>query len=285
MNYERFFTETRFSQEGQAAFLGLHSRMSDDSFAESCSEAFSAYNESDEAFGAYITDFAKRENVSAEALTLYLYIRFSEHTYDEYKKRGISDEVFYETMSDFDIKSRQNFDASGIYGITQEAVRPWLRLHLGCKLYKLGRLQFEIINSKHDFELDGKSIQKGDLCLNVHITRYAPLTEAECEESYALARNFFKKYYNIGTCFFFCESWLLHPWLSDALPEESKILKFQKKFTILETIENKIDPLYCVFFRLYDNIDDYPEDTTLRRHLKRLLKEDLPFGNALGIRL
>ena len=281
MDFEKFFKETGLWEEGIESFRLLHKKMSEKEYLE----IYEAYKKSDDAFAKRVSAYSEREGIPVEVITLYLYIRFSEYTYEEYKKRGISEDIFYNTMSDFAVTSRQSVDRGGVYGITTHPERPWLRLHLGCNLFRLGRLQFEIMESEHDVEIDGKKLRKGDKCLNVHIARYSPLDEEECEKSYAWAREFFKKNYGIETCFFFCHSWFLHPWLRDVLSESSTIIRFAAKYKLLDTEENADEVIYYVFTEKHKNIDDYPEDTSLRRSLKAYLKSGTEVGEGLGVRL
>ena len=281
VDFEKYFEETGLSEKGRESFSMLHKKMSKADFSAS----YDAYKEGDEIFSAFISAYAERENIPVEVVNLYLYIRFSEFTYAEYQKRGIPDDIFYLTMSDFPITCRQNVDKGGVYGITQQPERPWLRLHLDCMLYRLGRLQFELIHSNRDVSLGGKTLKKGERCINVHIARYEPLDGVECEKSYALAKEFFKKYYGIETCFFFCHSWLLHPWLLDVLPETSSILRFRNKFEILETEENADDVISYVFMNKCENIEDYPENSSLQKALKMYLTKKHPVGMAMGVRL
>ena len=281
MDFEKYFEETGLWEDGIETFQMLYKKMVDEDFEN----AYDSYKAGDDAFAAFISDYASRENIPVELVNLYLYIRFSEFTYEEYKKRGISEDIFYLTMSDFAVTARQNVDKGGVYGITQHPERPWLRLHLDSKLYRLGRLQFELAESERDVEVNGKSLKQGEPCINVHIARYVPLDENECENSYALARDFFKKYYGIETCFFFCHSWLLHPWLSDVLSKTSSIMRFQNKFEILETEEDTDDVISYVFMNKCDKIEDYPENSSLQRALKNYLTRNIPIGTALGIRL
>lgn len=281
MDFENFFIRTGIAEVGRKSFRKLHQKINDQEYIN----GYKAFQEGDDTFATYIADCAQKNDIPVEIINLYFYIRFSEYTYEEYKRLGISDDIFYMTMSDFAITARQNTDNGGVYGITQYPERPWLRLHLSNKLYRLGRLQFELTKSDCDIEIENKQLKKGDLCLNVHIARYEPLTEAECEKSYAFAKEFFKTYYNMNFCFFICHSWLLHPWLQDVLPENSSIIRFQRKYKIIKAEIDTDDVISYVFGVKHNDINDYPENSSLQRNLKKYLTQNIPVGTATGIRL
>ena len=57
------------------------------------------------------------------------------HTFAKYKKLGIDDSVFYNTMRDIKIWCKNN----GNKGLNNWG---WIKNHLKCELFKLGRLQF-----------------------------------------------------------------------------------------------------------------------------------------------
>ncbi|MBE6912767.1 MAG: hypothetical protein E7473_09605 [Ruminococcaceae bacterium] len=285
MDFELYMQKTDMCKEGRATFYEVHKKLSEPWFENIMDQAYAAYDEGDEKFEEFLTKISGKLDVSVEFLTLYFYVRISERTYLTYKKLGICDDIFYSSMDDFEISSRLGFDRIGIYGVPRSPDRPWQRLILENKIYRLGRLQFELYESPVDAEIDGHNVKVGDTVINVHIPAFAPLREEDCEAAYALARDFFKKYHGIDACIFYCDSWLLHPWLSEELPESSGIVCFQKKYKLLKTEESPKSTLLYVFAKEYDNISDYPEDTTLRRLAKARLIKGLPLGSGHGIRL
>lgn len=271
--------------EGKNAFWEIHKKLSLPGFENTLQDAFSAYDEGDKSFEAFLETLVLPLGFPVEVLTLYFYILISERTYEEYKKLGISDEIFFSSMDDFATASHYGFDRIGVYGIPRFPDRPWHRLIFENKIYRLGRLQFELFESPVDAECDGVKIKKGETCINVHIPGYAPLCEEDCEKSYSLAREFFKKYYNIEKCFFFCHSWLLAPWLSEALSEKSGIVRFGGKYKIYDTEEDTTDTILYVFSKKCENPKDYPEDTTLQKLIKERLLKGLPLQVSKGFRV
>ncbi|MBQ9985296.1 MAG: DUF5596 domain-containing protein [Oscillospiraceae bacterium] len=285
MDYNYYFDKIELWEEGKKSFFDIHKKLEDAEFEGIMDKAFKEYDNGDKAFEAFMLPLVEKLGYPIEVLTTYFYVRISERTFDEYKRRGISENVFYDTMNEIAISSRLGFDRHDVYGIPQAPERPWDRLFLDCKLFRFERLQFEVFKAPVDTEIDGHKISKGEICINTHIQGYSPLREEDCEKSYALAREFFKKYFGIDTCVFFCVSWLLHPWLRESLSENSGIVKFQSKFKILEVTEMPQEVVQYVFFKKFDDPNLYPEDTTLRRLVKQRLIDSAPMGIALGVRL
>jgi len=54
---------------------------------------------------------------------------------------------------------------------------------------------------------------------------------------------------------------------------------------VLKTTLNPDSLVRVAFQEKKENIDDYPEDTSLQRAVKERLKNGLPMGTAVGIRL
>lgn len=73
--------------------------------------------------------------------------------------------------------------------------------------------------------------EEGDPVLEVHIPAGGRLTETACDDSLALAREFFGKFFPDFryTCFT-CHSWLLDEGLRNLLPCDSHILAFGNRF-------------------------------------------------------
>lgn len=287
MDFELFFDKIGLAEAGRESFRQIHKRCADAGFAQRFDRALQAYDQGDEAFAAYLEVFAQQEQLLVEVLNLYIYLRKCEQTLKQYREKGIDDTVFYDSAHAFAVCGQFLLERTGIYGISRSPHRKWMRHFFNIEIFRLGSLEFEIIQSPFDAEIDGHRISKGDPCISVHIPR-GKLNEDDCEESYALARVFFKKHYGMDTCFFHCISWLLHPWLSEDLGPGSSVVNFQSKFKILalhEGPDSIRQMIQWAFLYPCENVDEYPEDTSLRRAAKRRLKGNLPLGEATGVRL
>ena len=247
--------------------------------------AWKKYSEGDEAFLAFLEECERERGTEMGYLVLYFYLLFGEHTYEICKKRGIPEKNFIWLMSAYPAVSIINHGQTGKYGLGLPIYRSFMRRYVEAVIFFLVRLEFEVISSPLDFELEGRKIKKGETVLNVHIPRDMPLTEELCEESYRQAKEFFRRHFDIVDPVFVCESWLCDPWLEECLKESSSILNFQRKFKILETTDDADDAIGWIFGKKLDNINDYPEDTTIRRAAKRKLLAGERIGTALGARL
>lgn len=286
MDYKKYVEKIKLQPQAAETFWDLHSRSVDAAFEKRIAESFAAYDAGDEAFGAYLQEFASVEGVTPEQINLYVFLRLSERTWNYYQEKGIEEDVFYESMYSMTVCCQVCYDRLGIYGIDQQTYRRWQRYVLDGTLFRLGRLEFQLKELDMDVEIDGVTAPAGTTLLSVHIPRYLPLNEEECERSYAWARVFFREHYGMEQCIFVCGSWLLHPWMQEVLPETSAIIRFQKKFKLLKVDQNVAAAVGWIFPGYADkDISEFPADTSLRRAAIAQIKEEKPIGTALGVRL
>lgn len=191
-------------------------------------------------------------------LILKLYTDFAIEAEAEYINRRIPIGIYIDTFSDFRIW----FQEAQNTGILNSR---WLERHIRLKLFKLGRLQFEI-----------DDVNKS---LHIHIPAEGALPIGECMDSLQKADSFFSRKYT----YFDCNSWLLSPALPNLLDENSNIIRFRKLFTIVRTDNENRQAEARVFGKLLDNPEGYPENTTLQKNLKAYLIKNLKAGTGYGI--
>ncbi len=284
MNLERLLEGAGFGEEGKKIFFDIHSRAEETSFKKKLSCAEEEYKKGDEDFGEYLKAFSNAENIPVQQLNLYIYLLLAEKTYEEYKARGISDEIYFASMKSLDIVCKVEKQRCGVYGIGQVIYRGWVRKNLDCIIYRIGLLEFEL--KECPVEIPEHSISVGDTVISVHIPRFSGLSEEESEASYEEARKFFKKYYGMEKCVFICESWLLHPWMQDFLGDDSKIIRFQKKYDLLKVETNYASARSWIFPNCGDKeLDELPQNTTIQRKAVEYMKNDRPVGTGFGVRL
>jgi len=204
-------------------------------------------------------------------------------TREIYAERGIGSDIYYHTMSCFKEVMDENFARDGYWNFE----RPyWIYLHISCLLHRLGTLEFEMLF------LDKRTagacgLPENEPVLSVHIQTGSVITREALDESYEMALKFFPKHYpDFRFSIFYCSTWLLAPVLKELLPAGSRILGFQSGYRIVYLDEDQ-DGYYARVFNMREKIADVnllPEDTTLRRNIKRHLINGGKIGWAIGLK-
>ena len=182
-----------------------------------------------------------------------------------YAQMGISEQIFVDTMKCFSrfvgeyIKTydRCDFDRGW-----------WTWRHISMQIFRLGVLEFE------------KIIKDGKPMLSVHIPSDSKMTREALDESYRMAAEFFKDYDYESI---YCSTWLLCPKLKELLPPDSRILNFMADYEIKEVYEDSDSFMRWVYVKKYPDIDSLPEDTYLRRAIKKHLQAGGTIGGAMGV--
>lgn len=192
---------------------------------------------------------------NSKELFLQYYGRFACDTYEKYQEAGIDEAIFWETFYDITIWCKHCYREHGVYGI---ASYDWFWRFFKLKIFRFGSLEFE--------EMDD--------CISIHIPEGTSLKPDKCQEAIDRAYQWF------GTDKpFICHSWMLFPGLKALLPEDSNIMKFQKRFEITKIDYNEREAEWRIFGPILRIITDYPENTGLQRAAKKFLLE----GGSLGV--
>ncbi|MFC7327033.1 acyltransferase domain-containing protein [Marinactinospora rubrisoli] len=154
---------------------------------------------------------------------------------------GVPAEVTAATLADVGrhvAKTRVMFGRSGL------EVAAWVALHYRGGLYELGRLQYEraVLRTQgavrwyepEEAQRFGPELAPGRPVLRLHIPQTGPLTPEAVDASLARARGFFADRFGVDYPVATCTSWLLDPQLAGHLPETANILRFQRRFTLLD---------------------------------------------------
>lgn len=189
-------------------------------------------------------------------------------TYERYRKRGIPDSVFYDTMGCY---RRFLGEAYAMYGIWKFDRAWWTWRQLSMRLFRIGQLEYEIL------------YEKRVICL--HIPSDAVISEENLHSSLKEAKAFFREFYpKCRSWPFVCGSWLLSPELKKLLPDSSNIRRFQKRFLLLSRNPDAKDHMQWLFAVGEDApLQTLPEGTSLRKNAKAHLLRGGKIGTALGI--
>ena len=218
--------------------------------------------------------------------------------YDGYQEKGISDEIFYDTMSDIKIwiddhKARTNED--GLYELN------WIMFHMNMNIFKIGRLQYQkfIWYFKTPYNNHGVKIKRGDKFINMHIPRGAKLDYDECVKSLDMAKEFFQEYFpEFPNDKYACHSWLLYSGNKNFMSENSNVLKFASLYEIIEESEDPESAYLWIYGKKYKNpeliktrkqtgnyghLDGLPQNSSLQKNTIDFIKNGGIFGEALGV--
>ena len=221
----------------------------------------------------FYTEVKKRPGY--RQLFLYLYLNFAYDLYPTYKQGGINDTIYFDTFHDI---ITWTFNCKRDYGEVGLDEYGWIKMHLKLRLFKLGRLQYEVVNGGDDVVLNRRPIKDNEMALNLHIPQGEPLNIKKCRESLRQARGFFGQYKEVT-----CQSWLLAPSLQEILPKESNIVHFQQLFQIYDLDMDSREAEERVYNKLEDNPEMYDETTSLQKVIKGYLLEGYKIGKGFGI--
>ena len=160
---------------------------------------------------------------------LLSYLYMCDSLWKKYQEKGISYEIFKDTIHDIVVWTDT---WSNLKGELYLGEINWLKRHMTMKLFKLGRLQFCMAELPHD--LEGTEFRQGDKVIEVHIPEGGGLTPEACDASFAMAKEFFTKFYpEFDYCCFTCHSWLLDDTLCKFIKPESNMIQFQNRFQVV----------------------------------------------------
>lgn len=128
-------------------------------------------------------------------------------------------------------------------------------------------------------------LKAGDPVVSLHIPPDEPFGNDIVEDALDRARELLKNCYpEYKYKAFFCASWLLDHALIDLLGNDANISKFSARFTAFGVKSNGISPFNYVFRRYGDvNIDELPDDTRLRKILKKHYQDGKSIYDMHGV--
>lgn len=197
-----------------------------------------------------------------------------------YQERGIDRQILLDSLQDIVIWCNV---WSKVKGELYLGELHWLERTMRLRMYRLGRLQFCIDTADADMVAFGLS--EGEKHLSVHIPAGGPLDIAECKKSFAMAREFFAKYYpDMTYSWFSCFSWLLDDTLQQFLPADSNILQFAGLFRTVE--RKKADDIIRFMFgwdATRETIDQYECRSGFAKAIQQAVREGTDFYEVRGL--
>ena len=206
-------------------------------------------------------------------------------------ERGMAQRGYDEEQVKFHIKGVRatwvgQHEDRGVDGISFGQM-VWGAYFMRCALVSIGRLEYECgLKERHEYD----HLFGGETCyISIHIPPSENgLRDEEVDESVRLAVEHLEDYFpqtKGKKKVFLTRTWLLSPELGEMLKPDSNIMKFQNRFTLLETYPENSAFLSFVFKVGASPELDYntlPEDTGLRRAIKARLVNGETLHTALG---
>ncbi len=275
-----FLSACAYTQEDKDYLLGVYDRLAAHNEAARCFEqAFDEYAHTP-------CDHSRILRLADEAATwldvheytteLLVYLCLSKPLKERYRARGIEEAVFYRSMLDLRYKLEE---CKAVKGIVGSFVASWFEGFFELTRFALGRLQFEIVPFGKQYEENGRRLSSDSKVINVHIPRTGtPLDKEACRESYRQAAAFFADELK-GDIAFVCHSWLLYPENEHILSTNSNIVRFMKRYSLVDwnTDKDKRD-----LWRLFDTEESHPDRLPTDTTARRLYVQHLKAGGKLG---
>lgn len=237
-----------------------------------------------------LKEFAAKAGGSVYTYWMLLLILAAEQAKPLYDKRGVPEEVFWDTFSDLKCKALECKEIKGVWGTF---VAGWYGLFYLCRIIKFGRLEYQ----DADYWFDdggvygGVNFTRGQKLLSIHIPSSGePFDPKARLESYKMAYDFYTKELGIDYLPCSCGSWLLYPPYKAAFPENSNSRSFMDEFEFI-SVNDKPGESYEGFgdrWRVFGGhsekpLAELPEDTSMRRGFKKYFLEGGIPGSARGI--
>lgn len=287
---QRFMNEIGFGEDATDALLADLEKIYSHSEARAELEGCVAmYKESIDLDYRVLLDkidrAAELTGVHRYSAELLLYVCLSEYLREVYRQRGVSDRIWFDSMCDLKWKL---WECQAVKGMHGSFVADWFYRFFNMTRFALGRLQFETEYIKDDCTVYGKPVKPGMKAVFIHIPRtLTPLTRESRLDAYRQAADMFRGEMGDQPVLFACHSWLLSREIPSMLKEGANLKGFIEDFDIIK-YETAKEGDYGEAWRLFDmdytgNIDDYPEDSSLRRNYKKYLKDGGVMGCGLGL--
>ena len=209
---------------------------------------------------------------------LAVIIETAEYTLEKYKKLKIPDSILFDTLDDIRIWCENN-NNKGLANYN------WIKNHLNCELFRIGRLQFQMFRCSNKL-LDYKCFpfDCGERVINVHIPQGEKLIYSDCVASFRKAVSFFDKYFpDYSFKYFFCESWLLYGDNCLFMESSSNIMQFSSMFDIICSADIDKQSVERIFGKRQLNKKKYQENTSLQKSAKAHLLNGGKLGIGIGI--
>lgn len=188
-------------------------------------------------------------------------------SYDRYLQRGISTQIFFDTMK---FCTRFLKEYHRVHGQYKFVWAWWFPRQAALMEFRIGCLEYEFVEGDENR-------------ISVHIPSDADLRKDAVADSLRAFQEFCKvQFPDWSNAKIYCESWLLSPALKELLEDGSNIIEFQKLFLVESVDYDSMAVLDWVFPGHTEVSERLQEDTSLQRKMKQYLMQGKKVGWAKG---
>ena len=220
-------------------------------------------------------------NANEYAVSFVIYILLVLRLEKIYQRKGFDRELYLGAVNDL---KRKFEECKAVMGVCGTFTSSWFEKYLNFENFAIGRLQFNPRPMAEAYETAERSIKKGETVIAIHIPSGGKLEESAVLYSIERAKEFFANKLNFEPENFICSTYLFHPSMTNLYKEGSNLCKFSGMFDIFY-IED--DASNGDAWRIFNcSCNDYtllPEDTSLRRDLKKYLLSGGKMGKGIGV--
>jgi len=276
MFYEKLSDKLSLPQEVRELMFSLQQKLGD---LPELQDLLFANEYTTEKMEEQLKKLSEETETHEYTLSFYLLFISTKRLHEIYSEKGISEDIFFNTMMDLKYKLDE---CRALHGIWGTFVFGWFPEFYRLRRFGLGRLQYEIVTYEwEDYEKNGVSVKKGDTVYFCHIPSAGALTKELRMDSYRQASVFFGE----KRLIVICESWILYPQQKDFLPPHSNILDFMNDFDIISSEDDEGFPdAWRVFGKDHTlSPQQWPQETSMQRAYAKRILSGKPTGNGAGI--
>ncbi len=280
-----FFDRYEYTEDAKNSLLESYDAVADNA---DFSELLDAFYQGDglqaETIEAKLDEISSAVNLHPYIVKNLYYTCLTKALKEQYKKAGIPEEVYDDSVLDLKYKMAK---CKNIHGIWGTFVSSWSYLFFRMELFGLGRMQFRLLpyEGKETVTVAGRTLSPGDLIIDSHIPASGkPFDVATRMDSYERATRFFQKKTG-DTPIFACHSWLLYPPLREVLSGKSNIVSFMDDFKIAEyEAFTDNEDLWRIFGPDADKpASELPRNTSMQRAIADWLEKGNHLGAGMGV--
>ena len=285
-----FLQNFQFPDEAKTQLLAFYDELCEKDGSNLFSNYISEYKSGVVNYDAAIDkvkDLAGEKKISFFALALLYLIFIAEYLKIRYKKAGISENIWRDTISDLKYKA---FDTKALYGVWGMKSVAFEKGVFEMKTFGFGKLQFKIEKFLGNYHKNGLHLEKHTPVLYVHVPKTGEKLDYEgVQSAYKRAAEFFKTQFRDifkdRPMVFAFHSWLLFEKWKEVLSPQSNLMRFCGDYDVFATGEYED---YSTAWRIFDcpyegDISKMPQDTSLRRACAQIIQREEKLGWGWGV--